>query len=306
MSFIFPITPSPGDATTGPNGATWVWDGRKWVGGMGGPYLPLSGGTMEGPLYLYANPSLDFEAVTKSYVDNLNILPPAPMDGQSYGRMLNTWNQVVPRTGSVMLGTIHMNDWPLTGLRMPILPTDAVPKDYVDNLISTLLVYEGTWQVAPNIPDISNVTNLVPGSYYLAVTADPAVPETAPNNIPGIGGRVIQNGSWVVWNANQMIYQVLQSGQLTRIEADLLYVQLAGSTMTGELILSGDPVQNLQAATKQYVDNEIADAIANLPPGGGGGIPEAPTDGQTYGRDGQVPDWIPVLTTTAVISGGQW
>ena len=35
------------------------------------------------------------------------------------------------------------------------------------------------------------------------------------------------------------------------------FVQLIGDTMTGALILSGDPVQALQAATKQYVDNLV-------------------------------------------------
>lgn len=36
------------------------------------------------------------------------------------------------------------------------------------------------------------------------------------------------------------------------------YVQRAGDTMSGLLILSGDPAANLGAATKQYVDNAIA------------------------------------------------
>jgi hypothetical protein len=43
------------------------------------------------------------------------------------------------------------------------------------------------------------------------------------------------------------------------------------------LTLSSDPTTNFGAATKQYVDNAILDA-------GGGGIPEAPSDGALYGR----------------------
>ena len=35
------------------------------------------------------------------------------------------------------------------------------------------------------------------------------------------------------------------------------YLKLAGGTMTGNLILNSDPTQNLQAATKQYVDKKI-------------------------------------------------
>jgi hypothetical protein len=38
---------------------------------------------------------------------------------------------------------------------------------------------------------------------------------------------------------------------------DLRYLKLSGGTMTGNLILNGDPTTNLQAATKQYIDNLI-------------------------------------------------
>ena len=38
-------------------------------------------------------------------------------------------------------------------------------------------------------------------------------------------------------------------------------------------------------------------------PGGGGGIPEAPTDGRTYGRDGQTASWNPVLLTGSALAG---
>ena len=38
---------------------------------------------------------------------------------------------------------------------------------------------------------------------------------------------------------------------------DLRYLELSGGTMTGDLILNADPTSNLQAATKQYIDNLI-------------------------------------------------
>jgi hypothetical protein len=43
-------------------------------------------------------------------------------------------------------------------------------------------------------------------------------------------------------------------------------VAKSGDTMTGALVLSGDPTLDLHAATKQYVDNEIADAITAAAP----------------------------------------
>lgn len=38
------------------------------------------------------------------------------------------------------------------------------------------------------------------------------------------------------------------------------YVNVTGDTMTGALILAADPVEALQAATKQYVDTREIDA----------------------------------------------
>lgn len=36
------------------------------------------------------------------------------------------------------------------------------------------------------------------------------------------------------------------------------YLALTGGQMTGEIILHGDPTENLGAATKQYVDNKYS------------------------------------------------
>lgn len=47
-----------------------------------------------------------------------------------------------------------------------------------------------------------------------------------------------------------------QLGELKTYVADN-YLPLLGGTMLGDLILHGDPVSSLQAATKQYVDNSI-------------------------------------------------
>lgn len=59
---------------------------------------------------------------------------------------------------------------------------------------------------------------------------------------------------------------------------DWPYVPIRGAIMTGKLTLDADPVSNLHAATKQYVDNFAAAAS--------GTIPEAPKDGWFYARGG--------------------
>jgi hypothetical protein len=49
----------------------WVWDGTKWVmsATYSGPFLPLSGGNMAGPIVLAADPVVALGAATKHYVD---------------------------------------------------------------------------------------------------------------------------------------------------------------------------------------------------------------------------------------------
>ena len=42
-------------------------------------------------------------------------------------------------------------------------------------------------------------------------------------------------------------------------------LSLSGGTMTGSLVLSGDPAEDLEAATKQYVDNHTSDVVLYTP-----------------------------------------
>lgn len=53
--------------------------------------------------------------------------------------------------------------------------------------------------------------------------------------------------------ANKKYIDDLLTGNNSEFEA----VNKAGDTMTGPLVLSGDPISNLQSATKQYVDNKL-------------------------------------------------
>ena len=70
MPLDFPNDPAVGDIFAGA-GARWQWDGFKWTSLMtsGGPFLPLSGGALTGPLMLAADPVVALHAATKQYVD---------------------------------------------------------------------------------------------------------------------------------------------------------------------------------------------------------------------------------------------
>jgi hypothetical protein len=67
---------------------------------------------------------------------------------------------------------------------------------------NSLISFQGNWHVASNSPNIVP-TNTFPfnGMYWSAVTASPTVPETAPPNLPGISGLLIQQGDKILWNA---------------------------------------------------------------------------------------------------------
>ena len=65
----FPASPNVGQQFTAA-GVNWTWDGFKWTAtGLNTPYLPLSGGTLTGPLTLASNPVNALDAVTKQYAD---------------------------------------------------------------------------------------------------------------------------------------------------------------------------------------------------------------------------------------------
>jgi hypothetical protein len=71
----FPASPTVGQTYTVGN-LTWVWDGAKWQmsATLSGPFLPLAGGTLTGPLVLAADPVVGPGAATKQYVDAQNVL----------------------------------------------------------------------------------------------------------------------------------------------------------------------------------------------------------------------------------------
>lgn len=83
-------------------------------------------------------------------------------------------------------------------------------------------------------------------------------------------------------------------------------LSISGGTMTGALILNADPVSNLQAATKQYVDNatsSIATSLAELTDVDVTTTP--PTNGQVLAWNSTESIWKPnTISGTGGNSGG--
>lgn len=64
MTIAFPSSPNVGDTVTGPDGTTWLWDGEKWIAAGSTGFLPLTGGTLTGPL------SLGGHEITDAIIDD--------------------------------------------------------------------------------------------------------------------------------------------------------------------------------------------------------------------------------------------
>ena len=145
---------------------------------------------------------------------------------------------------------------PLVLAADPTADAQAATKRYVDNLISLAANYLGTWSVAANSPNISGGST-INNANYIATTADPATPETAPAGIPGIAGMTIRNGDRVIWAAGLSVWQVLRGAGIDLGIADGRYVNVTGDTLTGPLQLAADPSSAMQPVTLQYYNAHL-------------------------------------------------
>ena len=140
---------------------------------------------------------------------------------------------------------------------------------------TNLALFRSTWRVATNVPDlIAEVTLNEAGYFWVAVTADPDVPELAPVGVPGIGGMTVHNGDMVIWDDADYVYDLIPGSPLSIAEATALFVLKNGDAMTGPLyLLPGPPTAPNEAVNKDYVDqadNALSALIGNYLPLAGG------------------------------------
>jgi hypothetical protein len=212
---------------------------------------------------------------TKDEADLLYVALPGFTQGDADGRYLQFAEAAatyLPLDGAV----------PMTGLLTlsgrPIESEHAASKGYVDDIFTSGNLYMGTWEVAANEPPLTPpALPLVHGQRYLCITDDPDIEEQAPASMPGIGGRLIHNGSFIMWDAHAIAggqwTLVAQTGNLTKNLADTLYLSLTGGTLTGALALPQTTMASLDehAPTKLYVDTQDHGPWMPIPLGGGFG-----------------------------------
>lgn len=213
--------------------------------------LPLSGGTMTGPITLPADPGSPLQAATKQYVDSLQntFLPksggtltgalvlPADPSAPLQAATKQYVDYVIGGGGSA--GYLRLSGGTLTGaLTLPANPSQpghASNKSYVDSQDATLLARTGGTLSGP-----------------LTLPANPSQPlQAAPKQYVDAGDAT---------NASAITsVQTTANAALAR----------SGGTMTGPIVLAADPGAPLQPATKQYVDSSVAVTTNYLPLAGG-------------------------------------
>ncbi|HEY6371715.1 MAG TPA: hypothetical protein VIX37_14135, partial [Candidatus Sulfotelmatobacter sp.] len=253
--------------------------------------------------------------------------PEAPTDGETWGRRNSDWSRVVAVAGDTMTGRLNIGNPGAVAatqlsIDVPEAPVDGVTifsgnpvwrpsLTLLNNINSSLqLVVLGTsWPQ----PEFQNCAVISSGHIPIAfVTYFGEVMRLTDGRVL-IGTRTDDNNSRLQVNG---LIRSLADGvmfpdntvQTTAAFADApftpwtygraqnTWVQVlatGGGEMTGRLILAGDPVLDLEAATKQYVDSGIG--AVPPPPAlvGGTGIVLVPDPGppETITIDSELYNW---------------
>lgn len=203
-----------------PTGSTQPQKLADYAAGM----LPITGGTLAGPLTLAGDPTTQLQAATKGYVD-----------AQSSANL--------PKSGGTLTGALTLASNPTAALQ-------AVPKQYVDAQAATALPLTGG--------AVSGAISL-PGNPTSALQAAPKqyVDTAVAGAVPLSGG--VMTGPLMLPTAPTTGLQAATKSYVDAQVANAL--PLSGGSLTGSLTLPSTPTTALQAATKSYVDNQVATAL---------------------------------------------
>lgn len=295
---VFPEAPTDG-RIYGRDGLT-----ESWV-----PVLPLSGGDITGNLNVNGTLSYNGDnVVTDAPYDGLLYtrsngtwvilpwtwpegpgggggggFPEAPPTGLIYGRngQSASWVPVLPLSGGSMLGPLVLNGPPVPGGD----PNQAATMGYVNSLLTGALQFIGTMDasVTPQVVTYTASSGLPTGPLvpantvqdrYVIVTVGGVL--SAPTYL---AGTQVNPGDWLISDGAAWNVVSIGSGGST------------GPIFANGVIVS-PPVNgqdNVQSALTSLLSLIGQDAF-----------PEAPADGQIYGRNGLALNWQTVLP----ISGG--
>lgn len=249
-------------APSGANDATT----KTYVDDADGLKLDLAGGTMSGLLVLSGDPAANLGAATKQYVDGAVGLisgkyAPPVADITALSALVSTTLEdrqmrLVESPGAIFRYDEQSTDTPDgVGVVIPDDITAPAPGRWIKIQTATQNHNSLTGLQGGAANDYLHLTTTEKNSYDSHLT-DATIHLTSAQNtwIDAI------NASSTEVNYLVGVTSSVQD-QLDGKQSSLGFtpVNINGDTMTGLLILSGDPTNVLGAATKQYVDNLVVD-----------------------------------------------
>lgn len=245
---------------------------KTYVDNADATKLPLAGGTLTGALTLSAAPTATLQAATKGYVDStvtthaedfalhLTAAQNALIDSITVTAVeINKLAGVTANVQTQIDSKLNLSGGTLTGAIVlhsdPVNALEPTTKQYVDGANDLAVKIAGSTMTGALIlvGDPSTGLQATPKQYVdtnLAAHADDAT-----KHLTSAQNTFLDNLSITYQEANQL------AGVTSAVQTQLnSKVNKAGDTMTGTLVLHADPANDLEAATKQYVDT--ADALA--------------------------------------------
>ena len=216
-----------------------------------GDYLPLTGGTMSGDINMGVNNSVRFGAANYALYQN-----------QGTGHLVLTGNSNTDIVEMNNIGTVQFgNETTIQNIKTPTKNQDAVPKSYVDGQISIAKndVYEqiqnylpltgGTLTGAVRFGTTASIGELV--DFGLVAKMDRGNLGIVTQSIIHTNNSTSTDGvTYTLANVGSDIHYTCAGNGVKRMNIGSFETVKVSSS----LLVAEDPTQNMQVATKQYVD----------------------------------------------------
>ena len=228
-----------------------------------GDYLPLTGGTMSGDINMGVNNSVRFGAANYALYQN-----------EDTGHLVLTGNSNTDIVEMNNIGTVQFgNETRIQNVKTPTNNGDAAPKSYVDGQISIAKndVYEqihnylpltgGTLTGAVRFGTTASIGELV--DFGLVAKMDSGNLGIVTQSIIHTNDSTSTDGvTYTLANVDSDIHYTCAGNGVRQMNIGSFETVKVSSS----LLVAEDPTQNMQVATKQYVDQHA---------GGGGGKVDA-------------------------------
>lgn len=216
-----------------------------------GDYLPLTGGTMSGDINMGVNNSVRFGAANYALYQNENT-----------GHLVLTGNSNTDIVEMNNIGTVQFgNETTIQNIKTPTNNQDAVPKSYVDGQIALAKndVYEqihnylpltgGTLTGAVQFGTTASIGELVDfglvakmDSGNLGIVTQSIIHTNDSTSTDGVTYTLANVGSDIHYTCAGNGVKQMNIGSFETVK------------VSSSLLVAEDPTQNMQVATKQYVD----------------------------------------------------